>query len=65
MAEALWDMSHGRCNYSEFTAEEFRVLKECGDAEQSVEQGNNEVRILYNSTPLHSSRLCHVPFTMH
>ncbi|KAG8159738.1 hypothetical protein KVR01_010375 [Diaporthe batatas] len=39
---ALWDMSHGGCNYSEFTAEEFEVLKECGDAEKDDQQGNNE-----------------------
>lgn len=36
-------MSNGRCNYSEFTADEFKLLKECGDAEEGVEQGNSEV----------------------
>lgn len=48
MAQALWDMSRGRCNYSEFTAEEFEVLKECGDAEKDARQGNSEVRIIPN-----------------
>lgn len=42
-------MSRGRCNYSEFTAEEFEVLKECGDAEKDAKQGNSEVWMLYNS----------------
>lgn len=36
-------MSNGRFNYSEFTADEFKLLKECGDAEKEVEQGNSEV----------------------
>lgn len=36
-------MSNGRFNYSEFTADEFKLLKDCGDAEKEVEQGNSEV----------------------
>lgn len=39
-------MSHGRCNYSEFTEDEFKLLKEPGDAEADDKQGNNEVSIV-------------------
>ena len=39
-------MSHGRCNYSEFTKDEFDLLKKSGDAEPSDKQGNNQVSIL-------------------
>lgn len=42
-------MSHGRCNYSEFTEDEFQLLKESGDAEADDKQGNNEVSIVYTS----------------
>lgn len=40
-------MSNGRCNYSEYTQDEFVLLKESGDAEAGDKQGNNQVSILY------------------
>ncbi|KAL1847872.1 hypothetical protein Daus18300_013787 [Diaporthe australafricana] len=39
---ALWDMSRAQCNYSEFTAEEFAILKQKGQAAEDARQGNNE-----------------------
>lgn len=38
-------MSYGRCNYSEYTEDEFLLLKEAGDAEVGDKQGNNPVSI--------------------
>lgn len=38
-------MSYGRCNYSEYTEDEFQLLKEVGDAEAGDKQGNNPVSI--------------------
>lgn len=47
MTQALWDMSNGRFNYSEFTQDEFNFLKEAGDAEAGDKQGNNPVSLLH------------------
>ncbi|KAI3392489.1 hypothetical protein diail_5654 [Diaporthe ilicicola] len=43
---ALWDMSTGKCNYSEFTQDEFAVLKQKGEAGEDAQQGNNEFVIV-------------------
>lgn len=51
MVQALWDMSNGKFNYSEFTADEFKLLKDCGDAENGVEQGNSEVSKSFRLCP--------------
>lgn len=40
-------MSYGRCNYSEYTEDEFQLLKEAGDAEAGDKQGNNPVSIYF------------------
>lgn len=45
MIQALWDMSNGRFNYSEFTEDEFELLMDAGDAEAGEKQGNNPVSI--------------------
>lgn len=38
-------MSNGKFNYSEYTEDEFELLKEVGDAEAGDQQGNNPVSI--------------------
>lgn len=40
-------MSNGRCNYSEYTEDEFKLLKESGDAEAGDKQGNHPVSICF------------------
>lgn len=46
-------MSNGRCNYSEYTEDEFQLLKEAGDAEAGDKQGNNPVSTYFvHSVPI-------------
>lgn len=40
-------MSNGRCNYSEFTEDEFELLKKAGDAGADEKQGNHPVSICF------------------
>lgn len=47
VAQALWDMTYAKCNYSEFTKDEFAILKQNGEAGEEAQQGNSEVRMLY------------------
>lgn len=54
-------MSNGKFNYSEYTEDEFELLKEVGDAEAGDTQGNNPVSIHIHtlSIPSHMSfQLC-------
>ncbi|KAJ0122409.1 hypothetical protein J7T55_002922 [Diaporthe amygdali] len=39
---ALWDMTYAKCNYSEFTKDEFAILKQNGEAGEEAQQGNSE-----------------------
>lgn len=50
ITQALWDMSNGKCNYSEFTDDEFKLLKGSGDVEPGEKQGNHPVSTVCTST---------------